>query len=653
HLLRSASTLTGPLALTGDTADAGPVEVWSAPATAITWNGKPLPTSATSSGSRLGSLSGAEAVTLPALTNWKHAEETPEAQPSFDDSSWPVADKTTSNSTTPLGTLPVLIADDYGFHHGDVWYRGHFRGSATATGLLLSAITGRAGAYSAWVNGTFVGTASTSPHTFTFPPGVLHANGDNEVSVLVENMGHNEDYNSADSNKEARGLTGAFVAGSPLTSISWRIQGSRGGEDLVDPVRGPMNTGGLYGERAGWSLPGYPDSDWANTTLPASDRTPGVSWYRTNVALDLPKGQDTSVGLKLTDDPSRHYRALIFVNGWQLGRYINDTGPQHDYPIPNGILKPNGTNSIAIAVWNTDGSTGGLGNVSLESFGTYASPLSVSTVDSPRYDKATYAMPASHQATLALSAPDTATPGQASDVTANFAVPTGAPAASFLRFGLHVPDGWTATPTTPTVVGSVKGGGTAKATWHVTAPADVPALSQLTATVDYQQRGGTQDLSDTRDVHALATPPTGNVYVSDLPFFSATNGWGPVERDTSVGEQAAGDGKPITLNGTVYPKGLGTNSVSDVAVYLGGNCSRFTATVGVDDEQGGAGTVTFSVLSDGKTLATTPVLNGSSASVNLDVDITGTQLLDLVVGDGGDGNGSDHGDWADAKVTCA
>ncbi|MCH0567258.1 beta galactosidase jelly roll domain-containing protein [Streptomyces sp. MUM 136J] len=46
----------------------------------------------------------------------------------------------------------------------------------------------------------------------------------------------------------------------------------------------------------------------------------------------------TSVGLKITDDPSRHYRALIFVNGWQFGRYINDLGPQHSFPLPNGIL---------------------------------------------------------------------------------------------------------------------------------------------------------------------------------------------------------------------------------------------------------------------------------------------------------------------------
>ena len=654
HLLRSASTLTGTLALTGDTADSGPVEVFGAPSSGITWNGKGLSTTTTASGSRLGTLPGSVAVTLPALTGWRHAEETPEAQPGYDDSSWQVVDKMTSNSTTPAGTLPVLFADDYGFHHGDVWYRGRFRGAPSSTGVTLAAITGRAGAYSAWLNGTFLGTSGSGTHTFTFPSGALHVGADNELSVLVENMGHNEDYNAADSNKEARGLTAALVAGSPLTSISWRIQGSRGGENLIDPARGPMNTGGLFGERAGWSLPGYPDSSWPTVSLPASDTTPGVSWYRTNVALDLPKGQDTSVGIKITDDPSRHYRALIFVNGWQLGRYINDTGPQHDFPIPNGILKTNGSNTIAIAVWNTDGSTGGLGDVSLESFGSYASSLHASTVDSPRYDASTYAMPRAHDATLSLAAPDTALPSSTSDVSATFAVPSGAPPASFVRFALQVPAGWTATPTSPTVVGRVAGGGSAVATWRVTAPGgDLPAASLLTATVGYQQRESSQSLSDTRTVRALPTPPTGNVAVSALPFFSATNGWGPVERNTSNGEQAAGDGKPITLNGVVYPSGLGTNSISDVALYLGGNCTRFTATVGVDDEQGSAGSVTFSVISDGTTLTTTPVLTGTSASVTLDVDITGTQLLDLLVGDGGNGNGNDHGDWADAQLQCS
>ena len=100
---------------------------------------------------------------------------------------------------------------------------------------------------------------------FNFPAGALKPDGDNIVSVLTVNMGHEEDYNSTNGNKAARGLTSASLIGAPLTSITWRLQGVRGGEDMIDPVRGPLSTGGLYGERAGWSLPGYPDSAWTGS----------------------------------------------------------------------------------------------------------------------------------------------------------------------------------------------------------------------------------------------------------------------------------------------------------------------------------------------------------------------------------------------------
>ncbi|HEY2042042.1 MAG TPA: beta-galactosidase [Jatrophihabitans sp.] len=654
-LLRTAeSGPSGSLALTGDSAQAGTVEVFSDRASSVTWNGKRVQTQQTTSGSRLGVIAGPVPVTLPALTNWKHQQATPEAQPGFDDSTWQVADKLTSNSVTTPATLPVLFADDYGFHYGDVWYRGRFRATSAASGINLSAITGRSGVYSVWLNGTFVGSSGTGNHAFAFPPGALKPNADNELSVLVENMGHNEDYNSADSHKEARGLTGAVVVGAPLTSVSWRIQGSRGGEDLLDPVRGPMNTGGQYGERAGWSLPGYNDAAWPGTSLPAADKTPGLSWYRTTVSLNLPKKQDTSVALSITDDPSRHYRALIFINGWQLGRYQNDVGPQHVFPIPNGILKPNGQNTIAISVWNTDGSTGGLGTVSLQSLGSVASALQVGAVNSPGYSASTYRMPAAHEASLSLTAPDTATPSQTVTVSSQFSVHTGAKPATEVRLGLGVPAGWKATAMTPTSFAKVQPGTNAVSQWTVTVPAGaLPPVSQLVATARYAQHDADQELSDARSVRSIPPPPTADSAVSALPFLSSSNGWGPVERNTSNGEQAAGDGKPITLNGTVYASGLGTNSISDVGLYLAGHCTRFTATVGVDDEQGSAGTVTFTVVGDGTVLASTPVLTGSSASVDLNVDITGTQVLDLVAGDGGDGNGNDHGDWANAKVTCS
>ncbi|MFE0465396.1 beta galactosidase jelly roll domain-containing protein, partial [Kitasatospora sp. NPDC058965] len=604
-LLRTAAVVNGNLALTGDTDSAGPVEVYSATLGTVSWNGRTLATKATPSGAAVGRLPGPQAVALPQLTGWKQQAETPEAQPGFDDSTWTVADRTSSNSTTTPVTRPVLFADDYGFHHGDVWYRAHFRGMVGTSGADLSAITGTSGQYAVWLNGTFLGTTGDSRHTFAFPAGALRDGADNVLSVLLENAGHNEDWSANDSHKEARGLTGATLLGAPTTAVTWRIQGALGGEHPVDQVRGPMNTGGLYGERSGWSLPGYPDSSWAPVTLPTADTVPGVTWYRTSVPLDLPKGQDTSVGLKITDDPSRHYRALLFVNGWQVGRYVNDLGPQHSFPVPTGVLNPNGANSVAVAVWNADGSTGGLGSVQLESYGTRLSPLKVGTVDSPRYRAADYPS-TTHRAGLVLGAPEHLAPGSATTVTAALSVPAGAPEANSAAFTLQAPDGWTVTPTGPPPGTRVRPGSTVTATWQVVAPADgFAAPGRLTAAASYRQ-GGAQRLTDDREVLPAdrTVPPTSDTPVSALPFAYAANGWGPVERDRSNGGAGAGDGRTLSLNGQAFGSGLGTNATSVVGLELAGHCTRLTARVGLDDEVA-HGSVAFAVRADGRTLAST------------------------------------------------
>jgi beta-galactosidase GanA len=644
HLLRTATVHDGTLALTGDNGTDPGIEVFTT-ARHVTWNGKPIHADA---------IPVAAPVTLPALTNWKHREESPESDPGFDDSSWVVADKSTSNSVTPVTGGPVLFADDYGFHTGNTWYRGRFRASGTETGIHLESLSGGdAQAFSAWLNGVFLGSSTTGAADLTFPAGSVKS-GDNVLSVLTVNMGHEEDYNSTNNNKTARGLTVAALNGAPLTSITWRLQGVRGGEKEIDPVRGPLSTGGLYGERAGWSLPGYPDADWTTVTLPAADARPGVSWYRTTANLNLPAGQDTSVGLTITDAPSRAYRATLFVNGWQVGNYVNQLGPQHSFPVPNGILNPHGRNTIAIAVWNTDGSSGGLGKVELTNYGSYTSPLRVSQNRSPGYDARKYAMPKAPGVAVALDVPDTVRAGQTITATATVSVPAKGSTAYDVTPSLTVPSGWTASAAAPAKVKTLRPGASARFVWQVTAPeGTLPSWSAVRASVTYTQRGDESTSADERIVGAVPpVPPAGANAVSDLPFLSASNGWGPVERDTSVGENQPGDGRPITINGVTYAKGLGTNSVSDVRVYLGGACSSFSALVGVDDEQNGAGTVTFTVLADGVAVATTPTIRGRTPAVPLSAAITGAQVLDLVVGDAGDGNGSDHGDWATPTITC-
>src|SRR2546430_6739052 len=45
----------------------------------------------------------------------------------------------------------------YGFHHGDVWYRGRYTGGAAATTLSLHYGGGGAGMLQAWLDGVFLG----------------------------------------------------------------------------------------------------------------------------------------------------------------------------------------------------------------------------------------------------------------------------------------------------------------------------------------------------------------------------------------------------------------------------------------------------------------------------------------------------------------
>lgn len=141
-------------------------------------------------------------------------------------------------------------------------------------------------------------------------------------------------------------------------------------------------------------------------------------------------------------------------------------------------------------------------------------------------------------------------------------------------------------------------------------------------------------------------------YLSDKDWVSASNGWGPVERDKSNGEQAANDGSTITINGATYSKGLGVHANSTIRYQLDGTCSTFMADVGVDDEVTATGSVVFQVWADSVKVYDSGLMNYSHAAKRVNASIGGASILELVVTDGGNGNGSDHADWADARIVC-
>ncbi|MEE4495493.1 NPCBM/NEW2 domain-containing protein [Streptomyces sp. BE230] len=216
------------------------------------------------------------------------------------------------------------------------------------------------------------------------------------------------------------------------------------------------------------------------------------------------------------------------------------------------------------------------------------------------------------------------------------------------------PSGWQVRADSATSTAALPTGRALTTRWRVTAPAGTATGTyDLTLTTQYRSPSGQRVRSSVPfQAHVVVAPPAGGGYLSDLPQLSASNGYGPVEKDTSNGESAAGDGNPLTIGGEVYGKGLGVHADSSVEYYAGGACSTVTAHVGVDDEKGAKGSVAFEIWSDGTKAASTGVLTNAMAAQSVSADVSGAQVVRLVVTDGGDGVDSDHADWADLRITC-
>jgi alpha-galactosidase len=215
-------------------------------------------------------------------------------------------------------------------------------------------------------------------------------------------------------------------------------------------------------------------------------------------------------------------------------------------------------------------------------------------------------------------------------------------------------DGWTLTPTTPWQGRSVKTNGAFTTQWQLTAPKGAASGNHpisFTATYRYGRQVG--QLQYRGNVLVLPPAPTGTAALSDVPWVSATNGWGPVEKDMSNGETAARDGQQISIRGAKYPKGLGTNATSDITYYLGGNCTSLKTDVGIDDEeQANGGDVIFQIFAGDTKVADSGVITNTSPVKTLTADLTGAQWLRLHVDPDGP-NTYDHGDWAGPVLTCS
>ena len=250
-------------------------------------------------------------------------------------------------------------------------------------------------------------------------------------------------------------------------------------------------------------------------------------------------------------------------------------------------------------------------------------------------------------AVVAAGSLGTLVPGPTGDGTLNTTTTNrGAGAIRDVRVSVAAPAGWTVTATTPSRSRFLTTDASLNTTWAVTVPDGTGAgRYPLTVTAAYTWGRDRATAVSTPLVAAVVTaPPDGRRYLSTLAPASSSNGSGPVEVDQSNGGAGQGDGNLITMGGTVYDRGLGTTTGSDIRYYLGGRCAGLTTTAGVDAEDTSGTAATFSVYADDTVAASTT----GNAPQALTADLTGAQWLRLVT----TGSGTVHTDWAAPVLRC-
>jgi hypothetical protein len=180
--------------------------------------------------------------------------------------------------------------------------------------------------------------------------------------------------------------------------------------------------------------------------------------------------------------------------------------------------------------------------------------------------------------------------------------------------------------------------------WRIQAPSDLPPGSQGVLTIE------STAAVPVAITHARAVVPllAGVHRVSALPMLAFQNESGPVERDMSNGGGNTADGLPMHVAGVYFADGLGVSTPSSVDLYIGGHVGRFTTSVGIDDET--PQTRTRAVVSgDGRELSSV-VLEAGSPAVEIDVDVSGVQVLTLSTREVAAGDSPAHVDWASARL---
>ena len=399
YLIRSAErTNSSTLALRGDLNQTQvDTEIYADDdVNSVTFNGRVVPTQRTAYGTLKCKLSSDNlTLALPDLRqlDWRYIDGLPEASLEYDDSKWLNANLTNSTNPRKPTTPTSLYSSDYGFHTGNILWRGHFTATGKEENFRAEVQGGAAFGFSIYLDSEqityfpgIVGNASMNV-TASLPP--LKTGSKHVLVVLQDHMGLEQNYGpGGDLHKIPRGILNYGFTGANTTSISWKVTGNLGGEKYVDRARGPLNEGGLFPERQGFHQPGVNTSTWTRGNPLEGLDAPGVRFYTTTFDLNIPAGLDAPLSFTFanTSTPTLAFRAQLYVNGYQFGKYVNNIGPQVAFPVPEGILNHRGQNTLALSLWALDPKGATLDGFDLVAEGVVRTGMvEVKAVEQPRY----------------------------------------------------------------------------------------------------------------------------------------------------------------------------------------------------------------------------------------------------------------------------
>ena len=140
-------------------------------------------------------------------------------------------------------------------------------------------------------------------------------------------------------------------------------------------------------------------------------------------------------------------------------------------------------------------------------------------------------------------------------------------------------------------------------------------------------------------------------YISEFDWaYPPTNGWGPMEKDRSNGNENLLDGATLSINGETFSRGIGSHAESQVTFKLNCAYELFSASIGIHDDACEKGSAIFEIWGDGKKLFASEIMRAGEKAKFISVDISYVHELTLKTLPTEDGQDCDHTNWGDAKV---